>query len=133
VVESFLHKSLVDLIVQWINNNSIGELIIYVDSDSSRFSGIPPRIDSFIPDVFAKGVRGIDILVGEAKSSQRDLESEHSDKQLTAYLKYCQNKPRSMVLLAVPLDLCNCAKSLIESKKRQNQLTDVETKVLSFV
>jgi hypothetical protein len=108
-------------------------MIVYVDSEDSFLGNIPPKIDIFIPDIFAKEIHNKYVIIGEAKSSQRDLESEHSENQLVAYLRYCKNKPNSMVVLAVPFNIVNCARSLVQAIKRQNQLTLVKTEVLTSI
>lgn len=133
MVESTLHKTLVTIIERWMKTNSLEEMIVYVDSEKSFSGNMPPRIDTFIPDVFAKGRNSERMIIGEAKSSQRDLESEHSEKQLIAYLRHCKNKLNSVVVLAVPFDIYNCAKSLLEAIKKQNQLISIKTEVLSFI
>ena len=124
MVESTLHKTLVIIIESWVKINSPEEMIVYIDSEKSSSGNIPPRIDVFIPDVFAKGRNSERLIIGEAKSSQRDLESEHSEKQLIAYLRHCKNKLNSVVILAVPFNIYNCAKSLLEA---------IKTEVLSFI
>jgi len=133
LVESNLHKSLVKIIERWINSYSSEEMVVYADAEDSYSGNIPPKIDTFIPDIFAKGINNKYVIIGEAKSSQRDLESEHSEKQFIAYLRYCKNKPDSIVVLAVPFNILNCARSLVVAIKRQNKLTLVKTEVLTSV
>ena len=133
MVESNLHKSLVKIIGRWINSYSSEEMIVYTDAEDSFSGNIPPKIDTFIPDIFAKEMNSKYVIIGEAKSSQRDLESEHSEKQLIAYLRYCKNKPNSIVVLAVPFNIVNCARSLVQAMKKQNQLTLVKTEVLTSI
>jgi len=132
LVESHLHKSLVKIIERWIRSYSSEEMTVYVDSEDS-LGNIPPKIDIFIPDIFAKEIYNKYVIIGEAKSSQRDLESDHSEKQIVAYLKYCKNKPNSIVVLAVPFNILNCARSLVKAIKRQNQLNLVKTEVLTSI
>ncbi len=132
MVESILHKSYVEIIKQWILKSSPEEMIIWCDSDDNIFSkNFPPKIDSYIPDIFALGKQSKRIIIGEAKTSQRDLESEHSEEQLTAYLKHCLKADNSMVVLAVPLCLINCAKSLLYALKRRNSIGSVATSVIN--
>jgi hypothetical protein len=132
MVESILHKSLVETIHKWIINSFSEEMIIYIDSEKSIFlKNIPQQIDGYIPDIYASGRRVDRIIIGEAKTSQWDLESEHSEGQIMTYLRHCVNKPDSLVVLAVPLRLINCAKSLVTSLKRKNNLERVKTLILS--
>jgi hypothetical protein len=133
LVESKLHKTLVKIIERWIKSYSSEEMIVYADSEDSFLGNIPPKIDTFIPDIFAKEINSKYVIIGEAKSSQRDLESEHSEGQLVAYLKYCKNQSESIVVLAVPFNIVNCAGALLEAIKRQNQLTLVKTLVLTSI
>jgi hypothetical protein len=132
MVESILHKSLVVAIQEWVKSSFSEEMIIYIDSENSTLlKNMPSQINGHIPDIYAMGRRINRIIIGEAKTSQCDLESEHSEGQILSYLKHCVNKQDSIVVLAVPLHLINCAKSIISSLKRRNNLETVKTIVLN--
>lgn len=130
MVESILHKFFVKTIKEWILSFCSEEMIILCDSENSFFSkNSPPKIDSYIPDVFAFGRISKKTIIGEAKTSQIDLESEHTERQIIAFLKYCLKKKDSIFVLVVPLYLVNCSKSLLSSLKVKNGCEAVKTYV----
>jgi hypothetical protein len=130
MVESILHKFFVKTIKEWILSFCSEEMIILCDSENSFLSkDIPPKIDSYIPDVFAFGRISKKFIIGEAKTSQIDLESEHTERQIIAYLKYCLKKKDSIFVLVVPLYLVNCGKSLLSYLKVENGCEAVQTHV----
>lgn len=133
MVESLLHKRLVAKISKWVQRTSAEEIIILSDAaDSSLTGSSPPRLEGCIPDIYAIGKKSNFIFIGEAKASQFDLESGHSEKQFETYLKHCSVKQSSMVILAVPLELINCAKSILCAIKKANNLKEVSTYVLGI-
>ncbi len=133
MTESILHKMLVEKIKQWILGVSKEEMLIFCDLENKSLGNdMPPKVESYIPDVYAIGKISNNVIIGEAKTSQWDLESEHSEWQIKAFLKHCSEKKNSMVVLAVHPELINCAKSLLSSSKRKNNLQLVETQVINL-
>jgi hypothetical protein len=61
----------------------------------------PPRIGGYTPDVYATDVPTTRTVVGEAKT-QLDLETEHSRRQITAFLGHLSRTPGGTFILAVP-------------------------------
>ena len=132
MAESILHKKLISLIEHWILETFEEKMIIYCDSEDNLLNDSkPPMIFTRFPDVYAIGMKSNRVIVGEAKISQNDLESKHSEEQFTAYLTHCKSKKKAMTVLAVPIELINCAKSLIAFIKRKNNLHSVETQIVN--
>lgn len=130
--ESIIHKKLIAIIQRWIKKMSKEEMTVYCDSEDNILrDNKPPSIYSYIPDVYAVGLKSNRIIVGEAKISRTDLESEHSEMQLLAYLRHCKTKDHAFIVLAVPIELVNCAKSFVEFIKRRNNLQAIETHVIN--
>lgn len=131
--ESIVHQELVASIKCWITKTQKEETIFYSDSNelASRSDEPPNKIYGYIPDVYAIGKNSNCIYVGEAKSSQADLESEHSQEQLKAFLKYCAQN-NAIFIIAVPVYLMNCAASLIRYIKKSNKLEGSQSIVLDL-
>lgn len=132
--ESAGHTILVDSIkkyvLEWYRNSS--DLCIYFDSPSGHFNDKPPEIEGFIPDVYATLLKEDIVIIGEAKTV-RDLESRHSKRQLEAFLKHCFNKRKAILIIAVPWDLVNSAKSLIRFLKKKSNTESVTVKFLELL
>jgi len=133
MTESVLHTLLREKIVRWITKNHHEGFSIYSDSENNIYTkAYTPPINSFIPDVFATGNESKKVIIGEAKASQWDLDSEHSENQILAYLHYCSERTNAMLVLAVPVELINYAQSLLRALKRRNDLVSVETHVINL-
>ena len=59
-------------------------------------------IDGYVPDVFVTDVPITTTLIGEAKT-RRDLETDRSRRQITAFLSYLANTPQGIFVLSVPM------------------------------
>ncbi len=132
MVESILHKRLVTQLQTWVTNYSVEEKIIYCDYEYSFYNkDHPPLVEGYMPDIYAISRKTKIIILGEAKTTQKDLESEHSEKQISAFLNYCSNQNNSVFVLAVPFIFVNCGKSFLSFLKRTNNISNVETHVIN--
>ena len=112
--ESATHADLVQAIVAYAAR-TLGPLsAIAVREDAVRpiRGERPPRIGGYTPDVYATDVPTTTTLIGEAKTKQ-DLETEHSRRQISAFLNYLAMTPRGIFVLAVPLAAGASARRLI--------------------
>ncbi|MCK9211870.1 MAG: hypothetical protein M0P61_13605 [Ignavibacteriaceae bacterium] len=130
--ESTTHKTLVGAIVKWVHKYYNEEMILYVDSENAMFTDeLPPSINTCKPDVFAQGRKSKNIVIGEAKTTQIDLESDHSEIQFTAYLEYCKKNSDCKLVVATPLNIINCAKSIIDVLKKKLHCEQVHTEMIN--
>jgi hypothetical protein len=129
--ESVQHMKLVRSLVGWVAqayfDGDLGH--IFVDSPEGLLSGRPPPLGGFVPDVYAQRLGPKTVIVGEAKTP-RDLESRHTQAQLTAFLGHCTQVPGSVFVLAVPWPMTRFARSLLGAIQRHHRLPAVSTIVL---
>ena len=111
--EATAHMDLVKAIQEWVSIKFFcGDLgCIYIDGPDSSEQRKPPKLNGFIPDVFAKRDHAT-VVIGEAKTFS-DLENTHTNEQLGAFLTYCHTLPGSCLVLAVPWFMTRRAKSLL--------------------
>ena len=82
-----------------------------------------------MPDVYAKCLSDHTEVLGEAKTAT-DLETQHSQEQLLAFLRYCANTGKASLILAVPWDMAPSARALLKTLKAQASLNEAKTSVL---
>ena len=102
--ESAVHADLVQAIVRYVEHRFGGLANIAVLEDAVRpvRGERPPRIEGYVPDVFVTDVPTTTTLIGEAKT-QKDVETEHSRRQITAFMDYLSRTPNGIFVLSVPL------------------------------
>jgi hypothetical protein len=112
--ESSRHADLVQEIIGFAERE-LGELAdIAVREDAVRplRGERPPRVGGFTPDVHATDVPTTRTLIGEAKT-KADLETDHSRRQISAFLNYLAHTPGSAFVLAVPFAAGATARRLL--------------------
>lgn len=129
--ESNLHRELVDHIRLWVAREWFNgdDSEICVDDGNFRSGDRPPAINGHVPDVFAiiPGSRGV--VVGEAKTPG-DLETDRSEGQLTAFIRYCRRIQGSFLVIAVPWTHEVTARVLVRRLKENLGCTDVRSIVV---
>lgn len=130
--ESILHKTLVQHIIRWIQHYEREIQFVFVDCAENMFmQNIPPLVREYRPDVYVTTRQDNRVYIGEAKATLLDLESKHSREQYLAYLNYCMGR-NGILVIAVPWELANRAKSLIYNLQRQYTLTDVKVEIVDL-
>lgn len=111
--ESATHAKLVRSIVRFAEGEfgSLDNVAVREDAVCPIRAEKPPRIGGFTPDVYAADVPMTRTLVGEAKT-QADLETQHSRRQIAAFLEFLALTPGGMFVLAVPLSAGATARRL---------------------
>ena len=74
---------------------------------------VPLLIGNHRPDVTAHNADGSLRCVAEVKVSFRDLESQHTERQITAFVRYLDSYPDSLFALAVPGALADRARTIL--------------------
>ena len=117
--ESALHAELVQVIVRYAEQRFGGFANIAVLEDAVRpvRNERPPRIEGHVPDVFVTDVPTTVTLIGEAKS-QHDLETEHSRRQIAAFLGYLSKTRNGIFVLSVPLAAGATASRILSQFRR---------------
>ncbi len=132
--ESAIHIMLVEHMAEWVADELLGgdAAAVLLDLPSKGPSGRPPAINGHIPDLYVDEKTSSLLVVGEAKTA-RDLESERSEKQISAFLEYCALHTNVLVVGAVPWDRSRLAQSLLRMLKRRLGERSVETTVLEML
>ena len=128
MAESATHRKMVKRLEQWIVNNydKSEKIFIWTDTPQNGPSSFPITIEGFVPDLYAKFLSSTEQIIGEAKTAS-DLDTQHTEKQITAFLRYCAINQNTILILAVPWDLVRYTRSLIKYWKRQSQIENVRT------
>ncbi len=112
--EKSFHAYLVQKIKKWIDYKyGLSDFVVYEDSPS----GTPYKIFNHVPDIYATSHKNRLKIIGEAKASRSDLESIRSRDQYLDYFEKCLLEQETVLILAVPVDLVQCARSLIQALK----------------
>lgn len=130
--ETEIHMNLVASvrarIIEHFLNGDSG--LVLSDSPGQSSENKPPQIYGYVPDVFVPRIgNNVHFIIGEAKTA-RDLETRHSQVQIAAFLKRCNEERDSIFILAVPWDKVPSAKSLLKRIIKVNDLRNVNTLVL---
>ena len=112
--ESAAHASLVQAVILYAEREfgSLADIAIREDAVRPVRGERPPKIEGYVPDVFATDVPTTKTLIGEAKT-QQDIETEHSRRQIVAFLNYLSETPRGIFVLSVPLVASATARRLV--------------------
>ena len=102
--ESAAHADLVRAVIRYAEHEFGGLAGIAVREDAVNpvRGEKPPRIEGYVPDVFVTDVPTTVTLIGEAKT-QHDIETNHSHRQISAFLSYLSKTPGGIFVLSVPL------------------------------
>ena len=101
--ESSTHLALVGRIIDHIaeHHRGISDLAVLHDLPGRIGCTKPPKIGLYRPDVYAVDAPLTQTIIGEAKT-QGDLETQHTHKQLTAFVKFLAIQNNAVLILAVP-------------------------------
>lgn len=113
--ESAMHADLVKAILAFAAHElgSLADIAVREDAVRPLRGERPPRIAGYTPDVYAVDVPTTRTLIGEAKT-RTDLETEHSQRQIAAFLDYSAQSPGGLFILAVPMIARPAARRLIK-------------------
>lgn len=95
-----LHDELVSILVEFISAKWDESIVqILVDHGVTGAKSRPPRIEGYIPDLYARIISDT-CIIGEAKTP-KDFESDRSQEQIVCFLKYAHEN-RCVFFLSVP-------------------------------
>jgi hypothetical protein len=103
--------------------------LIFIDAPDTRRGDRPPSFEGYIPDVFLTDVPTRFNAIGEAKTMS-DLENEHTDAQLDAFLRHLRIRT-GILVVAVPWIAERSARTMVGASVRRTQATSVETVILT--
>ena len=128
---SRVHEVLVMRLVEEIRGNYGVDMDLALYSECSLMDQfpVPPIIDKYRPDVYAKEVGGERLIIGEAKTP-KDLETERSLEQITSFVKHLANAGNGILILAVPWYMTPAANNILRSIKNKFNVDNVTFSVL---
>jgi hypothetical protein len=131
LAESNTHSALVKIIISYIGreHSQLAALGIVNDLSAPLGAEKPNRIEGFVPDVYAFDAPLTTVIIGEAKT-QADLETEHSKKQIAAYLSFLRHQTTGIFILAVPWQAKRRASAIVSSLSEALGASDVKTVTL---
>jgi hypothetical protein len=132
--ESPLHAGLVVALIDFATEQFGGLTNVSVKDDSVRplRGERPPRINGYVPDLYAINVPTTSTLIGEAKT-RGDLETDHTRLQINAFLAYLAQTQNGVFALSVPLTAAATARRLLADAKRAFPGSETRTLVLDGV
>lgn len=131
MAESSTHSALVKVIIRYIGREhaQIAALGIVNDLSSPLHAEKPNRIEGLVPDVYAFDAPLTTVIIGEAKTTP-DLETEHSQKQIRAFLSFLGHQPMGIFILAVPWQSKRRAGAIVASLRNAVGASSVKTVTL---
>ena len=122
---------MVQVIIAHIRHEYAGvaALRIFHDLPGPLGAEKPHRIAGFVPDVYAFDAPLTVRIIGEAKT-QADLETAHSQEQISAFLAFLGQQELGVFILAVPWAAKRLAHVLVESKRVSVGAVSVRTAIL---
>jgi hypothetical protein len=116
--ETALHAGLVEALIAYAETEFGGLANLALRDDAVRpiRGERPPRINGYVPDLFATDVPTTATLIGEAKT-KADLETDHTRTQIHAFLAYLSQTPNGIFVLSVPLSATATARRLLSQLK----------------
>jgi len=124
--------ALVNLIIDHIRKEfaDVSALRIFHDLPGPLRTEKPHRIAGFVPDVYAFDAPLTVTIIGEAKT-QADLETAHSQEQISEFLAFLGQQEHGVFVLAVPWAAKRLAHVLVESKRASVGADAVRTIIIN--
>lgn len=113
--ESIQHVRLVEKTIEYIHVYiGVGySFSVLHDLPASLGADKPPRIEGFVPDIYAQDTPATLTVIGEAKTAN-DLATAHTERQLLAFFRHLETQPRGILVIAVPWVTRAAASSLLK-------------------
>ncbi len=134
LAESSQHAALVQIIIGYIKREHAEVTALGIMDDLSSAIGAekPNRIGGFVPDVYAFDAPLTMTIIGEAKTRD-DLETEHSKKQITAFLSFLSYQNAGIFVMAVPWQIKRRAHVMVTTLQKAVGAAAVKTVTLDDI
>ena len=86
---------------------------ITTDLQQNPGDEVPSIINGFKPDVYARWEKTGLIIIAEAKTTNKDIDNQHTLNQVTSFLNYLNNKKSGLFILSVTGCMANHAKTML--------------------
>ena len=125
--QSEAHRYLVKRVAEEITKLHPGT-VITVDLQSSPGCDLPPIIDGFRPDVYARNNQTGLIIIAEAKTD-RDIDEKHTYEQTSSFVNYLERRGKGRFILSVTGTGANRAKTLLRFMSKELRLKNTVIEV----
>jgi hypothetical protein len=134
LAESSQHTALVQIIIRYIKREhaTLTALGIVDDLPSAIGAEKPNRIGGFVPDVYAFDAPLTTTIIGEAKTRD-DLDTEHSKKQISAFLSFLSYQNTGIFVMAVPWQVKRRAHAIVTNLQKAAGAAAVKTVTLDDI
>ena len=105
------HKTLVEMVAAAIEKRHPGTAL-NVDLQQAPGDELPPLIDGFRPDVYARNSHTGLVVIAEAKTDN-DIDRNHTYDQITSFIEYLERLKIGNFILAVAGTGADRAKTLL--------------------
>ena len=109
--QSDAHRKLVTQVAKALEAR-YPRLSIVTDVQQAPGDAVPPLIDRYRPDVYARKMPTNEIVIAEAKTD-RDIDRTHTHNQIVSFLTYLEQKGNGLFILSVTGHGANLAKTLL--------------------
>lgn len=120
--ETGQHRRLVSAVARRISL-AVPSATVLADLPDSIGAPVPPAIGGFRPDVWARGPGGETLALAEAKV--RGIDDDHTQRQISAFLRHLDTPGKPLFVLAVPGELADSAKTLLRVLRLTEQTVRV--------
>ena len=83
---------------------------------------VPPVVNGFRPDVYARKKSDSSVLIAEAKT-YNDLKNKHTDNQIESFINYLEQRKNGFFILSVTGYGANRAKTLLRFIRQATHVT----------
>jgi ATP-dependent helicase YprA (DUF1998 family) len=97
---------------------SLANVAVKEDRALSLRGERPPMIGGYVPDVYVTNVPTTFTVIGEAKT-RKDLETEHSQAQVRAFLRFLAHTSGGVFILSVPLAAGATARRIVNIASKE--------------
>ncbi len=115
--QSEAHRTLVEMVTTAIEKRHQG-IVAIADLQLSPGDELPPLIDGFRSDVYARNNQMGLIIIGEAKTDN-DIDNRHTYDQITSFINYLERQKKGNLILAVTGISADRAKTLLRFIRRE--------------
>ena len=119
--QSEQHKNLVIEVVKALEIRC-PLLSLIADVQQKPGDEVPPVINGFRPDVYARNESGSSVVIAEAKTDN-DLMNKHTDNQIESFVNYLEQRKNGFFILSVTGYGANSAKTLLRFVRQATHIT----------
>ena len=125
--QSDAHRNLVTQVAKALESR-YPRISIITDVQRVPGDAVPPIIDGYRPDVYARRMSANDLVIAEAKTDD-DIDNTHTHNQIISFLTYLERSGSGFFVLSVTGYGANRAKTLLRFIYRDTLVTSTDLAV----